>query len=211
MRFAGGYIRHWWKEAGRLPPAMQPLFCLQHKFTDPFITFEERALPPILWSTSKKNPNPYAAAASKIMTSKEASALVESMHGELIRILFYGEPDEIRKSHSVWQTSYGRRSTPMEALATIIRPSLILQSFTHTWTTSSTSSTMSVTVERKDLHATRVPLPSRQVSSHRIRPYACNDSRSTISFRQTVRNSMSHALIRPSPTGASPPLSLYIG
>ncbi|KAG9072301.1 hypothetical protein KI688_000070 [Linnemannia hyalina] len=117
MRFAGGYIRHWWKEAERLPPAMQPLFCLRHNFTDPFITFEERALPPILWSTSKKNPNPCAVAASKIMTAKEASALVELTHGELIRILFYGEPDEIRKSHSVWQTSYGRRSTTMEALA----------------------------------------------------------------------------------------------
>lgn len=117
MRFASGYIRHWWTEAGRLPPAMRPLFCLRHQFTDPFISFEERALPQILWSTSKKKPNPSAAAAAKLMTAKEASTLVESTHGELIRMLFYGEPEEIRKSHSIWQTSYGRRSTTMNVLA----------------------------------------------------------------------------------------------
>ncbi|KAF9128763.1 hypothetical protein BGW39_004788 [Mortierella sp. 14UC] len=85
---------------------------------DPFITFEERALPQILWSSSKKNPNPSAAAASKIMSIKDASTLVETIHGELTRILFYGNPQEIKHSRSVWQTSYGRRSTTMASLAT---------------------------------------------------------------------------------------------
>ncbi|KAF9119175.1 hypothetical protein BGX30_004042, partial [Mortierella sp. GBA39] len=135
MRFAGGYIRHWRKEAERLLPAMRPLFCLRHKFTDPFITFEERALPPILRSTSKKNPNPCSAAASKI--------------------IFYGEPDD--------------------------------QEVTF------------LTVERKELHATRVPFPCRQVSSHRIRPYARNDSRSTTSFRQTAWDPMSPAFYTTKP------------
>ncbi|KAK3835545.1 MAG: hypothetical protein J3R72DRAFT_213803 [Linnemannia gamsii] len=48
MRFADGHIRHWWAEAGRLPSPMRPSFCLRYKFKDPFITFEERALPQIL-------------------------------------------------------------------------------------------------------------------------------------------------------------------
>lgn len=66
---------------------------------------------------SKKKPNPSAAAAAKLMTTKEASTLVESTHGELIRMLFYGEPEEVRKSHSIWQMSYGRCSTTMNVLA----------------------------------------------------------------------------------------------
>jgi len=116
MQFADQHIRRWWGEARRLPPSMRPVFCLRHQFTDPFITFEERALPQILWS-GKGKPNPASGAAAKIMTAKEASTLVESKHGELIRILFYGEPNEIKRSRSVWQTSYGRRSTTMDTLA----------------------------------------------------------------------------------------------
>ncbi|KAG0356715.1 hypothetical protein BGX24_006355, partial [Mortierella sp. AD032] len=132
MQFADGYIRHWWAEAGRLPSPMRPLFCLRHKFNDPFITFEERALPQILWSTTKKRPNPAADAASKIMSAKDASTLVETVHGELTRILFYGEKEEIKQSTSVWQTSYGRRSTTMSSLATI-HPTIFDPTALHTY------------------------------------------------------------------------------
>ncbi|KAG0069876.1 hypothetical protein BGZ89_001946 [Linnemannia elongata] len=115
MQFADQHIRRWWKEARSFPPSMRPVFCLRHKFSDPFITSEERALP---------KPNPASAAALMIMTAKEASK-----HGELIRILFYGEPNEIKRSRSVQQTSYGRRSTTMDTLAnnypTIFAPTVL--------------------------------------------------------------------------------------
>ncbi|KAF9112665.1 hypothetical protein BGX30_007228, partial [Mortierella sp. GBA39] len=117
-RFESGHLRRWWTEAGRLPSQMRPLFCLRHQFKDPFITFEERALPQILWSTTKTRPNPAADAACKIMSAKDASTLVETVHGELTRILFYGDRREIKQSPSVWQTSYGRRTTTMASLAT---------------------------------------------------------------------------------------------
>ena len=118
IRFQNGYLRHWWTESSRLPTSVRPSFCLRHSFKDPFITFEERALPQILLSSSKKNPNPSSTSASKIMTAKDASTLVETTHGELTRILFYGNPQEIKHSPCVWQTSYGRRSTTMASLAT---------------------------------------------------------------------------------------------
>ncbi|GJJ75134.1 hypothetical protein EMPS_07492 [Entomortierella parvispora] len=115
--FNKGHIQRWWREARRLPLPMMPVFSLRHQFKDPFVTFEERALPAILWSTSKSRPNPAAAAASKILSAKEATKLTEEHYGELTRTLFYGDPDEIRKSKRVWQTPYGRRSTTMHALA----------------------------------------------------------------------------------------------
>ncbi|KAG0307153.1 hypothetical protein BGZ99_001519, partial [Dissophora globulifera] len=54
---------------------------------------------------------------SKILSAVNATKLAETRYGELTRILFYGDPQEINRSKSVWQTSYGRRTTTMAALA----------------------------------------------------------------------------------------------
>lgn len=116
-QFEKGYLRRWWREASRLPSSMMPIFGLRHSFKDTFVTFEERALPAILWSSSKNHPNPAAAATCKIMSGKDAARLTETQYGELIRILFYGDLQEVKKSKLVWQTPYARRTTTMSALA----------------------------------------------------------------------------------------------
>ncbi|KAG0344633.1 hypothetical protein BG004_004286 [Podila humilis] len=83
----------------------------------PFITFEERELPTILWAFTRARPNPAAKSAEKIMIKKTAQELVKNHHGELIRILFHGDTEAIRTSRKVRQTSFGKRTITMQELA----------------------------------------------------------------------------------------------
>ncbi|KAF9398249.1 hypothetical protein BGZ94_006069, partial [Podila epigama] len=115
--FPPGYIHHWWQQAMRLPSLARPAFCLRRPFKNCFFMLDERALPDILWSGSKKFPNPAQTSAEKIMTAKEARQLVNEDFGRLIKILFYGDREKIRDSPSVWQTTYGKRTTTMAELS----------------------------------------------------------------------------------------------
>ncbi|KAG0346432.1 hypothetical protein BG004_001746 [Podila humilis] len=65
----------------------------------------------------KARPNPAAKSAEKIMTKKTAQERVKNHHRELIRILVYGDSEAIRKSRKVMQTSFGKRTTTMQELA----------------------------------------------------------------------------------------------
>ncbi|KAG0376645.1 hypothetical protein BGX24_007450 [Mortierella sp. AD032] len=57
------------------------------------------------------------ASVDKIMTAKEAHTLVDQEYGRLIKILFYGDRQNNRDSPSVWQTSYGKRTSIMDELS----------------------------------------------------------------------------------------------
>ncbi|KAK3820659.1 MAG: hypothetical protein JOS17DRAFT_819723 [Linnemannia elongata] len=52
------------------------------------------------WWNVARPPKPVRCSSFQDHDRKEASTLVDSRHGELIRILFYGEPDEIRNLSS---------------------------------------------------------------------------------------------------------------
>jgi hypothetical protein len=117
IRFSPGHLQHWWTQASRLPPSARPIFCLRKTFKSCFVMFEERSLPQILWGTTKKYPNPALESALKIMSAKEAAKMVEDDYGSLVKKLFYGDRDKIRQSGSVWQTTYGKRTTTMSDLA----------------------------------------------------------------------------------------------
>ncbi|KAF9081467.1 hypothetical protein BGX27_004916, partial [Mortierella sp. AM989] len=117
-RFTPGFIRKWWVYYQVLPSTARPLFCPHTGFKDAFVLMQERALPPILWGETKKNPNPAVPAATKIMTQGDANALVEHHYGALISRLFYGDKQSIKSSRSFNQTSYGKHTTTMESLST---------------------------------------------------------------------------------------------
>ncbi|KAF9342253.1 hypothetical protein BGX26_007957, partial [Mortierella sp. AD094] len=117
-RFTPGFIREWWVYYQALPSTARPLFCPHTGFKGAFVPLQERALPPILWGETKKNPNPAVPAATKIMTQGDANALVEHHYGALISRLFYGDKQSIKSSRSFQQTSYGKHTTTMESLST---------------------------------------------------------------------------------------------
>ncbi|KAF9975922.1 hypothetical protein BGZ75_000360, partial [Mortierella antarctica] len=102
-KFAPGHVRKWWGHYQTLPQEGRPAFLPKSKFTDAFIRFQERALPPILWTKSR---NPAHKAAEKIMSKRAADELVAGHFGSLIK-----------ESVLVRQTSYGKKTTTMEELS----------------------------------------------------------------------------------------------
>lgn len=51
------------------------------------------------------------------MSVKMAHTLADQEYGRLIQVLFYGDRQRIRDSASVWQTSYGKRTSTMHDLS----------------------------------------------------------------------------------------------
>lgn len=115
LKFKPGHVREWWGHFVELPVEFRPVFCPTTGFGDVFHKFEEKALKHLLWGKGANNPTK-SFLEKKICTAQEADQLVKNNYGELLRRLFIGNPDSIRKDCKKRQTTYGKRTTTISEL-----------------------------------------------------------------------------------------------
>lgn len=116
LKFKPGHVREWWGHFLELPAEVRPVFSPTTGFSDVFHKFEERALKFLLWGKEPNNPTrPFLE--NKICTAEEADQLVKENYGELLRRLFIGDADSIKKDSKKQQTTYGKRTTTISELA----------------------------------------------------------------------------------------------
>ncbi|KAF9946075.1 hypothetical protein BGZ65_010097 [Modicella reniformis] len=117
--FNSGHIIHWWRHYARLPPEVRPVFVPTAGFRDTFQQMSERFLILLLWGQKNKEPaSTKAIMESRICSYEDAVKAENSNYGELMRKLFVGDKNAIRKAARKRQTSYGKRTSTMSRLST---------------------------------------------------------------------------------------------
>ncbi|KAG0231045.1 hypothetical protein BGX31_005657 [Mortierella sp. GBA43] len=118
-KFDQGHVLMCWNKYMNLPKSVRPVFVPTAGFKDSFQQLSERALVPLLWGDKlgKVNPPTKTIMVSRVCSREEAERAEQSQYGELIRRLFVGDKEAIRKDPMKRQTSYGKKTTTMELLS----------------------------------------------------------------------------------------------
>ncbi|KAF9910422.1 hypothetical protein EC991_006689 [Linnemannia zychae] len=110
--FSPQHIQSRWGYPMKLPAANRPRFCIQSKMTDSFIDIREETLFRILWR--KKSDTIWGGSTHNFDWAKRQ---VNISFGNVIKMLFIGDPDTVRLA-TKHQTTYGKRTTTIDERAT---------------------------------------------------------------------------------------------